>query len=500
MTEHGKEMTLYPDSMSLSGAGGKISLMDDIGLDITSERGITIIGRSVEFNAPKVSIIAESSELMLAKGDPLQGIVDASFVVSSQYDLLSKGFTHIEGWNCIKHEPYIDQPEEGHFDWGGLACNVLAGLVVVGAVALTLFTIGAAAPVIIGAIAVGSMAVVSQGISDYMSGNVSDTASYVRAGFLGAVAGAVSGGVSALIEGAIPAGATLLVKMGITGASGVVETLIENTIMGQKTTWQELCFAFGMSAAMFGIGDEVGRAFKKARSGASQTDNVARAVTGQADDVLENAAKQADNVVDDAAKQTGDVLNEDGNYSSFRDLMTPEEAAKYDEYWDKVTQRQIVEDVDSGKIAFTNARKDNMPKGNYGEMKTDVIFEGAGNTRMGDPSTRVTSLNAKTHQGLDGVYKCGNPPPEYFIVESKFGSSQLSMLSDGKTRQMSEPWILGDNRLKNAVGSDTANQILDALENDPSNVISVLSQVKSDGSVKFFKLDVDGKKIGEFIP
>ena len=152
-------------------------------------------------------------------------------------------------------------------------------------------TAGLGAPVVVGAIAVGATAVIGQALSDYASGTVSSTGTYITTGLLGAVAGAVSGGVGAMVEGAIPAGATALAKMGIVGSSGVLETLIENTIMGQKTTWGDLAFAFVASAGLFGVGD-----------------NLTRAFTSHADDVIGNVAGKIDNIVDSAAGQTDGLI------------------------------------------------------------------------------------------------------------------------------------------------------------------------------------------------
>ena len=66
----------------------------------------------------------------------------------------------------------------------------------------------------------------------------------------------------------------------------------------------------------------------------------------------------------------------------------------------------------------------------------------------------MTSLDAPTHHGIDGVYYMEGRRPPYVIVESKYGTSQLSWLADHKTRQMSDDWIY--DRLENAVGEDMA--------------------------------------------
>ena len=246
VTEHGKEMNLYPQEMSfLGGSNGSIRLDDKEGIFVKTDKKITVVAQQgVSIKADTAVMSAPIGEISMAKGSILTGAVESTQVQSNQYDLLASEHTHMEGWNQQTFEAYDDAPQEGSFDWGGLITNVLAGLAVVAAVAITLASFGAAAPVVIGAIAVGSTAVIGQGFSDYASGTVSSVETYMATGFWGAVAGAVSGGVGSVIEGAIPAGATALAKMGIVGGSGVLETMIENTIMGQETTFGDLAFAF----------------------------------------------------------------------------------------------------------------------------------------------------------------------------------------------------------------------------------------------------------------
>ena len=300
VTEHGKEMNLYPQEMSLlGGANGTVKLEDEAGITVSTDKKIRIIAKqSVLVNGKTLAVAAPAGELVLAKGNALSGSIESSVIQSSQYDLLAALHTHMEGWNQQTFEAYDDAPQEGSFDWGGLIGNVLAGLAAVAAVAFIVGTAGLGAPVVVGAIAVGSTAVIGQALSDYASGTVSSTETYIITGLLGAVAGAVSGGVGAMIEGAIPAGATALAKMGIVGSSGVLETLIENTIMGQRTTGTDMAFAFVASAGLFGIGDNLIPILNQVRRG------------GQAvGDMLGSAGRSIDNALNSAARQAGDTLD-----------------------------------------------------------------------------------------------------------------------------------------------------------------------------------------------
>lgn len=116
---------------------------------------------------------------------------------------------------------------------------------------------------------------------------------------------------------------------------------------------------------------------------------------------------------------------------------------------DDIAKRNTaIADVESGKVKLTS----NAQKGNYGEMKMDQYFESQGYQRIsGDP---VTDLNAKGHQGIDGVYYNPNGNPKYIVGEAKYNTSKLGNTADGK--QMSTDWINGSDRLENAVGKDTA--------------------------------------------
>ena len=344
VTEHGKEMNLYPQELSfLGGANGTVKLEDETGITFSTDKKIRIIAnQSVLVNGKTLAVSAPAGELVLAKGDALSGSIESSVIQSSQYDLLAALHTHMEGWNQQTFEAYDDAPQEGSFDWGGLIGNVLAGLAAVAVVAFIVGTAGLGAPVVVGAIAVGSTAVIGQALSDYASGTVSSTETYITTGLLGAVAGAVSGGVGAMIEGAIPAGATALAKMGIVGSSGVLETWIENTIMGQETTLGDLAFAFVASAGLYGLGDNISRAFNRWRTVTNQIDNVEYVVSN-----LDDASKQFDELVLRKTGEDSTFLHPD---DPMRDVVGPGIQSNPEEWF------AIIEDVErqGGRIRYSS--------------------------------------------------------------------------------------------------------------------------------------------------
>ena len=94
---------------------------------------------------------------------------------------------------------------------------------------------------------------------------------------------------------------------------------------------------------------------------------------------------------------------------------------------------------------------------------------------------KVTSLDDKIHQGIDGVYEDPKGgPPKFVISEAKYGTSKLSKLKDG-TPQMSDKWIA--DRLEEAVGSQKAKEIMLEMTMNPDNVQCTLINVDAKGNV-----------------
>lgn len=143
VTEHGKEMNLYPQEMSLlGGANGSIRLADEEGVFVKTDKKITIVAQEkVSISAKSAVGAAPMGEIVIAKGNALSGEMESTQVQSNQYDFLATEHTHMEGWDQQTFEAYDDAPQEGSFDWGGLIGNVLAGVAIIAAVGLTLFNV-----------------------------------------------------------------------------------------------------------------------------------------------------------------------------------------------------------------------------------------------------------------------------------------------------------------------------------------------------------------------
>ena len=217
VTEHGKEMNLYPSEMSLVGKAmnniwGNILVSDDEGVSIDSPKPIIVTAKEeVVMESSTVNAQAVNGEVLTVTCDPQTEIINASVMQSNEFDF-NAALASIEGSNCIEHEPCNDVLKEADFELGKLALNVLAGLAVVAAVAVALTGVGAVlvaatagaiaattvSAAVTGAVIGGIVAVGVVAIGDCISGEVSDIKNYIFAGASGAVTGAIFSGANAL--------------------------------------------------------------------------------------------------------------------------------------------------------------------------------------------------------------------------------------------------------------------------------------------------------------
>ena len=163
------------------------------------------------------------------------------------------------------------------------------------------------------------------------------------------------------------------------------------------------------------------------------------------------------------------------------------------------------------RIGFDDLDLDNASnkqKGNYGEHKADDNL--INNKSLKDAGYDLKSVGREAPQnpddkivkGIDGLYENMNSDSniKYVIDEAKFGSSKLGNTKDGI--QMSNDWLTGGNtkksRILKAVDNDKtlATKITRALEKN--QVERVLSKVDSTGKVTTYRLDSEGKILGEW--
>lgn len=124
-----------------------------------------------------------------------------------------------------------------------------------------------------------------------------------------------------------------------------------------------------------------------------------------------------------------------------------------------------------------------------------AIGERTGHQRMLDkdlePVGKTDGVYEKGKNGIDGVYKNPNPPPDYVIAEYKYGSAQLEKgLADG-TNQMSDRWV--EDRLVAKVGNKEADRIMESMRS--GQVEKWVVRVGEDGATIAKKIDADGNVI-----
>jgi hypothetical protein len=126
----------------------------------------------------------------------------------------------------------------------------------------------------------------------------------------------------------------------------------------------------------------------------------------------------------------------------------------------------------------------------FGEQKAHAKMKEMGYERIDKGGEYKPGRN-----GIDGVYRNPNPPPDYVILDAKYNTATLDNTLDG--RQMSDSWIRGDNtgfnRLREAVGPKAAANIRTSL--DTGTAQRWLMHVDESGNVTIKVLDAFGKVI-----
>ena len=194
VTEHGKEMNLYPREMSLlGGANGSIRLADEEGVFVKTDKKITVAAKtSISIVAKTVIASAPQGEIVLVKGDFLTGDVDSTLVQSNQYDLLAASYTHMEGRIFVIYPAYEDQPEEAGLNGLALALFVIGAVAVVAVVSV--LVISGIGPYVLGGAIAGAIKGSIQGYQVAQEAGMSGDDFWAIVG-AGAVAGAAEGAI-----------------------------------------------------------------------------------------------------------------------------------------------------------------------------------------------------------------------------------------------------------------------------------------------------------------
>lgn len=142
------------------------------------------------------------------------------------------------------------------------------------------------------------------------------------------------------------------------------------------------------------------------------------------------------------------ILGDESNMAAARAVAAPKELPK----------------IQAPTAVVPPSLSNNAEKGVYGEHISDTYMRAQGHTKLNDGGLVTPPPPGGTARGngIDGVWKHGNPPPDYIITEAKYGKSRLGMTKkDG--RQMSDTWILGSGRLEKATNKREAAAIRRAL-------------------------------------
>ncbi|RKI66643.1 hypothetical protein D7V91_12030 [bacterium 1xD42-67] len=166
VTEHGKEMNLYPGEMSLlGGSNGQVQMLDEDGIIIGSEKPVVIRANlGAHFKARNIGFSSPKQELVMAKMRMADRYVKSSYLQSSLYNAKAGLFSTVEGWvhtAFAKIEDAIQEAKENAFGFFAQVVGGLVAIAVVGALAfsgvgfLGLFVIGGA---VAGAVTTGLLA------------------------------------------------------------------------------------------------------------------------------------------------------------------------------------------------------------------------------------------------------------------------------------------------------------------------------------------------------
>lgn len=128
----------------------------------------------------------------------------------------------------------------------------------------------------------------------------------------------------------------------------------------------------------------------------------------------------------------------------------------------------------------------------FGEFYSDAYMKTNGFEKL-DKGGRLTQLaDQPAGHGIDSIWKNLTPPPDYVIVEAKFGQGSMGSTIDG--RQMSDDWVSGAktglSRLKKSLGTKEAYNIEQSMEK--KQIEKWLLRVDESGNVSKSVLDLAG--------
>ena len=465
-TEHGSEIEMTPNALNVRGKEPvSISFDDNVGVTITSHKKLTINANDdIIMKTPKNVTINATSQLFMKKAGTKSGFSMENEIHFLSNNVIRNGrdreaFAPIDNTppKPVKQEP--PKEEKKGFNWGKLACNVLAGLAVAAVaaavVAAVVFTAGTAVPALAGAIAaagtsageiaggvfgagmfMGALSVGGKAASDIKSGEVSDTSEYMmlggKAGFAGALTQAIFApftvfkalGSTAGLIGEIPTTwqrVQGLVEAGVIGGTyNVTYDYVRNALDGKIPNAQEVLESYkdgALFGAYFHVGGEaiseaspfIKNAFSKASSELSDNmkalkyawDNVEVPkdvkLGSNGGNIDLRAGKDFVKKYNEYKNGIDDVNKDDINVSDVSDISRNFDLDKAEAYERK---------IDNSKYFYHD-------QGDFGEEVSEIV---AKDNNLGDD---VSSMFQSGRNGIDRAFISEGPPPKLTMIESK---------------------------------------------------------------------------------
>ncbi|WP_435105950.1 hypothetical protein [Arhodomonas sp. AD133] len=218
--------------------------------------------------------------------------------------------------------------------------------------------------------------------------------------------------------------------------------------------------------------------------------------SGYVDDILsiDNDAQQGGAVASIFIPGVGWVRGPATAGKVARTARGAEEAASVARGAEKATSAtRGAEEAASTTRADDAANAPRKPRVRRGVHANAARAEAAAHERMVDlgykPLGNTNGRYRPGQKGIDGVYSNPNPPPDYVITEAKYNKGRLHRTLDG--RQMSNDWITGNDRLRNAgLSPDEVQAITRGVKE--GTVERVLVRVKPNDTMRMSRIDDSG--------
>ncbi|UTV26471.1 hypothetical protein [Photobacterium atrarenae] len=125
----------------------------------------------------------------------------------------------------------------------------------------------------------------------------------------------------------------------------------------------------------------------------------------------------------------------------------------------------------------------NHKKAAVGEYNAHALMMENGFTPLG----KTDGVYKPGSNGIDGIYRHPNPPPDFVITEAKYNKARLGKTKDGK--QMSNDWLTHERLQEAGLSRKEIRKIRDGLDFADGSVEKYLIRNKPDGALVVKRLD-----------